>query len=145
MSNRFDDQLHAGDRAEKIVRKAAKRFVKRIEISPWAKTHVVVEEAVKALLCGFKETHDPKLEARNIKVELLCETFDTMMDVGQFFPKAHEIKTCLEKRGFKRAFFYVSHKKTEKPAMTFTVSFWDVDPKDPFTGTPYFEMLRTED
>lgn len=145
MSNRFDDQFHAGDRAEKIVRKAAKRFVKRIEVSPWAKTHVVVEEAVKALLCGFKETHDPKLEARNIKVELICETFDTMMDVGQFFPKAHEIKNCLEKRGFKRAFFYVSHKKTEKPAMTFTVSFWDVDPKDPFTGTPYFEMLRTED
>lgn len=109
------------------------------------RTHVVVEEAIKALLSGFKETHDPKLEARNIKVELLCETFDTMMDVGQFFPKAHEIKTCLEKRGFKRAFFYVSHKKTEKPAMTFTVSFWDVDPKDPFTDTPYFEMLRTED
>ena len=145
MSNRFDDQFHAGDRAEKIVRKAAKRFVKRIEVCPWAKTHVVVEEAVKALLCGFKETHDPKLEARNIKVELLCESYDTKFDAGAFFPKAYEIKSLLAKRGFKRAFFYVNGRKSEAPALTFTVSDWDVDPSDPFTGTPYFELLRTED
>ena len=144
MSNRFDDQFHAGDRAEKIVRKAAKRFTKRVEVSPWAKTHVVVEEAIKALLSGFKETHDPKLEARNIKVELLCESYDTKFDAGAFFPKAYEIKSLLEKRGFKRAFFYVNGRKSETPALTFTVSYWDVDPKDPFTGTPYFELLRTE-
>lgn len=144
MSNRFDDQFHAGQRAEETVRKAAKRFSVRVEVSPWAKTHIVVEEATKALLKGFKDNHDPKLEARGIKIELLCETYDTMMDVGQFFPKAHEIKSVLEKRGFKNAFFYVSHLKAEIPAMTFTVTFWDVDPRDPFTGTPYYELLRTE-
>lgn len=145
MSNRFDDQFHAGDRAEKIVRKAAKRFTKRIEVSPWAKTHVVVEEAIKALLSGFKETHDPKLEARGIKIDLICDSYDTVFDVGQFFQKAYEIKNILEKRGFKRAFFHVEGRKSEIPALNFTVSFWDVDPRDPFTGTPYHELFRTED
>lgn len=64
MSNRFDDQFHAGQRAEETVRKASKRFTKRVEES-----HLVVEESIRALLEGFKETHDPKLEARNIKIE----------------------------------------------------------------------------
>ena len=35
MSNRFDDQFHAGQRAEETVRKAAKRFSVRVEVSPW--------------------------------------------------------------------------------------------------------------
>lgn len=145
MSHKYDDQFQAGQRAEETVRKASKRFTKRVEVSPNAKTHQVVEESIRVLLDGFKETHDPKLEARNIKVELLCESYDTMFDVGQFFPKAHEIKHQLEKRGFKRAFFYVNHKQTKTPGMTFNVSFWDVDPRDPFTGTNYFELMRTED
>lgn len=144
MSNKFDDQFHAGQRAEEIVRKVAKRFTVRVEVSPWGKTHVVVEEASKALLKGFKDTHDPKLEARNIKIELLCESYDTMFNAGDFFPKAYEIKSVLEKRGFKRAFFYVNGRKSKIPALNFTVSYWDVDPRDPFTGTPYFELLRTE-
>lgn len=33
MSNRFDDQFHAGQRAEETVRKASKRFTKRVEES----------------------------------------------------------------------------------------------------------------
>lgn len=107
------DHFRAGERAENIVRKPAKRF--------------------------------PKLEARNIKVELLCESYDTMFDAGAFFPKAYEIKSLLEKRGFKRAFFYVNGRKSQTPALNFTVSYWDVDPRDPFTGTPYFELMRTED
>lgn len=144
MSNRFNDQFHAGQRAEEIVRKAAKRFSVRVEVSPWAKTHIVVEEATKALLKGFKDNHDPKLEARGIKIELLCESYDTVFDVAQFFSKAYEIKNILEKRGFKRAFFHVEGRKSEIPALNFTVSFWDVDPRDPFTGTPYYELLRTE-
>lgn len=144
MSNKFDDQFHTGQRAEETVRKAAKRFSVRVEVSPWAKTHLVVEESIRALLEGFKETHDPKLEARNIKIELLCESYDTMFDVGAFFPKAYKIKSLLEKRGFKRAFFYVNGRKSETPALNFTVSFWDVDPRDPFTGTPYYELMRTE-
>lgn len=144
MSHKYDDQFHAGQRAEEAVRKAAKRFTKRVEVSPNAKTHLVVEESIRALLEGFKETHDPKLEARNIKIELLCESYDTMFDVGAFFPKAYEIKSLLEKRGFKRAFFYVNGRKSETPALNFTVSFWDVDPRDPFTGTPYYELMRTE-
>lgn len=139
------DHFRAGERAENIVRKPTKRFTKRVDVSPNAKTHQVVEESIKALLEGFKETHDPKLEARNIKVELLCESYDTMLDVGLFFPKAYEIKALLEKRGFKRAFFYITSRKAEIPALTFTVSYWDVDPRDPFTGTPYFELMRTED
>lgn len=108
------------------------------------KTHIVVEESIRALLEGFKETHDPKLEARNIKIELMCESYDTLFNVGDFFPKAYEIKSVLEKRGFKRAFFYVNGRKSKTPALNFTVSYWDVDPRDPFTGTPYFELLRTE-
>lgn len=124
MSNKFDDQFHAGQRAEETVRKAAKRFTVRVEVSPWEKTHVVVEEASKALLKGFKDTHDPKLEARNIKVELLCESYDTLFDAG--------------------AFFYVNGRKSKTPALNFTVSYWDVDPRDPFTGTPYYELMRTE-
>lgn len=144
MSNRFDDQFHAGQRAERTVRKATKRFTVRVEVSPNAKTHQVVEESIRALLAGFKETHDPKLEARNIKIELLCESYDTMFNAGDFFPKAYEIKSLLEKRGFKRAFFYVNGRKSKTPALNFTVSYWDVDPRDPFTATPYFELLRTE-
>lgn len=144
MSNRFDDQFHAGQRAEEIIRKASKCFTKRVEISPNAKTHIVVEESIRAHLEGFKETHDPKLEARNIKIELMCESYDTLFNVGDFFPKAYEIKSVLEKRGFKRAFFYVNGRKSKTPALNFTVSYWDVDPRDPFTGTPYFELLRTE-
>ena len=79
------DHFRAGERAENIVRKPAKRFTKRVEVSPNAKTHQVVEESIRALLEGFKETHDPKLEARNIKIELLCESYDTMFDAGAFF------------------------------------------------------------
>ena len=138
------DHFRAGERAENIVRKPAKRFTKRVEISPNAKTHQVVEESIKALLEGFKETHDPKLEARNIKDQLLGESYYTML---VFFFKqktAYEIKSVLEKRGFKRAFFYVNGRKSKIPALNFTVSYWDVDPRDPFTGTPYFELLRTE-
>ena len=138
------DHFGAGARAENIVRKPTKRFTKRVEVSPNAKTHLVVEESIRALLEGFKETHDPKLEARNIKIELMCESYDTMFDAGAFFPKAYEINSVLEKRGFKRAFFYVNGRKSKTPALTFTVSYWDVDPRDPFTGTPYYELMRTE-
>lgn len=144
MSTKYD-HFRAGERAENIVRKPAKRFSVRVEVSPWAKTHIVVEEATKALLKGFKDTHDPKLEARGIKIELICESYDTVFDVGQFFQKAYEIKNILEKRGFKRAYFHVEGRKSEIPALNFTVSFWDVDPRDPFTGTPYHELFRTED
>lgn len=147
MSDAFNSGLNAmADlRAQNVVRRTAKRFIRRADVSPNAKTHLVVEEAAKALLDGFKETHDPKLEARSIKIELVCKSNDTLFNVGEFYPKAHEIKSVLEKRGFKNAFLYVRHEKSDELALYFTVSFLDVDPREPFVGTPYYEFLSTEE
>lgn len=146
MSDKFSSSLEAfsNTKIEKIVRKAEKRFVKRVETSPWAKTHLVVKNSIDALLKGFEETRNKNLDIRSIKVELVCETYDTLMDLGQFFPKAHEIKHQLNRRGYTNVFFHITHVKSSSPALVFNVSYLETEKGDPFTGSPFYEFYKTE-
>ena len=97
------------------VSKQRKHFTARFECSVNAKPFKVIKKVLPGLSREFQKYHEKDKKVRGMKVNLPIEGFTYR------YEKAAEGK---------------------KDEWIFEVSFYDVDPTDPITGTGYWELYR---
>ena len=131
---------------EKTISKNRKHFSVRLNMSVNSKAPTVIKKLTKEFLNAFRATHDNEKKARGMKVNLLLTSNNyTYIDFSKYSGALHEVRNALEKLGMPiDGFIYRYEKAPEgsKDEWIFDVTFYDVDPTDPMTGTTAWELYR---
>ena len=131
---------------EKTLSKNRKHFSVRLNISVNSKSPNVIKKLTKEFLNAFRATHENEKKARGMKVNLLLTSNNyTYIDFSKYSGVLHEVRDALEKIGMPiDGFIYRYEKAPEgsKDEWIFDVTFYDVDPTDPMTGTIAWELYR---
>lgn len=128
------------------VTKVQKRFTVKFSALVNAKAHDIAEKACKGFISEFRKAHDPRLLARRMIVRTTIRGYDKLINLGgDMSQKMHFIRKELEKIKMPiegSICTYEQLKPNETPHWQFDVTFYDVDPTDPFTGTGAWEAYR---
>ena len=127
------------------VSKQRKHFTARFECSVNAKPFKVIKKVLPGLSREFQKYHEKDKKVRGMKVNLLMTGMYTLINFSDYTEKLHEVRDALEKASSPiEGFTYRYEKAAEgkKDEWIFEVSFYDVDPTDPITGTGYWEIYR---
>ena len=131
---------------EKRVSKNRKGFTVRLNMSVNSKAPNVIKKLTKEFLNAFRATHDNEKKARGMKVNLLLTSNNyTMIDFSKYSGALHEVRNALEKLGMPIDGFIYRYEKApdgSQDEWIFDVTFYDVDPTDPMTGTVAWELYR---
>lgn len=131
---------------EKRVSKNRKAFTVRFNMSVNSKAPNVIKKLTKEFLNAFRATHDNEKKARGMKVNLLLTSNNyTMIDFSKYSGALHEVRNALEKLGMPIDGFIYRYEKAPdgcQDEWIFDVTFYDVDPTDPMTGTIAWELYR---
>lgn len=131
---------------EKTISKNRKAFTVRLNMSVNSKAPNVIKKLTKEFLSAFRAIHESEKKARGMKVNLLLTSNNyTMIDFSKYSGSLHEVRAALEKIGMPiDGFIYRYEKAPEgsKDEWIFDVTFYDVDPTDPMTGTIAWELYR---
>lgn len=131
---------------EKTISKNRKGFMVRLNVSVNSKAPNVIKKLTKEFLRAFRAIHENEKKARGMKVNLLLTSNNyTFIDFSKYSGVLHEVRGALEKIGMPiDGFIYRYEKAPEgsKDEWFFDVTFYDVDPTDPMTGTTAWELYR---
>lgn len=131
---------------EKTISKNRKHFSVRLNMSVNSKAPNVIKKLTKEFLSAFGATHENEKKARGMKVNLLLTSNNyTDIDFSKYSGVLHEVRGALEKLGMPiDGFIYRYEKAPEgsKDEWIFDVTFYDVDPTDPMTGSTAWELYR---
>lgn len=131
---------------EKTISKNRKAFTVRLNMSVNSKAPNVIKKLTKEFLRAFRDIHESEKKARGMKVNLLLTSNNyTMIDFSKYSGALHEVRGALEKIGMPIDGFIYRYEKASdgcQDEWIFDVTFYDVDPTDPMTGTTAWELYR---
>ena len=114
-----------------------------------AKPFAVVETLLKTFSREFRKQHEKDKDVRALTCNVLIKGFDTGIDMGgktsekmRLVREEFEKKTGLSITGYSYTYEKVNPQTNELPNWTFHFSFYDTDPKDPFTGGKAWNLYR---
>lgn len=129
--NHLTDGIH---RTNKIVEKEGKTFSVRLEISPNTSERAIVENGARELFKAFVQKRNPNKDFRNLRIECILHSADTMFDHNAFSSKKSALQRELAKRGMGKPPISTRHEQSDTPEIIFNAIFFEVDKRDPFYG-----------
>lgn len=119
----------------RAVTKGFKTFTTTVDCSASNNAKIIAAKSGKAIFKDFSKMHDKTCNADNIKIKLTIYSYDTMLDMRDFSPKANATKLMLEQLGMELPVMSIKHKRSRTLKLVYEVSFIDRDPLGWFAGS----------
>lgn len=123
----------------KPFKEGVKSFSVRFEASANGKASNMISEFKKHVSRAFLAVHDQNCFARNMKLEIVLHTPDTMFDFSNFGPTQRSLHESVSFMGIKHPGITVRHEKSDgETFVEVEGTFKDVSPLDLYRTEPMF-------